>query len=229
MLEQVENGDGKVVIGRQQPRAPGDDAVPVMVGVAGEGDVESVLQADQPLHRIGRGRIHADLAVPIHGHEAEGGIDHLVDDGQVQPVALGDRPPVMDAGAAERIDAQAELRAADDVHVDHVAEVGDVGVEVIVPVRGRTRAAPSRKGFALTPCSAASRNSLAFASIQPVTAPVGRAAVGRVVFEAAVVGRIVRGRDDDAVGQPGLAPAVVGQNRVGDRRGSACIRPLARA
>ncbi len=30
---------------------------------------------------------------------------------------------------------------------------------------------------------------------------VGRAAVGRVVLEAAVAGRVVRRRDDDAVGQ----------------------------
>ena len=54
--------------------------------------------------------------------------------------------------------------------------------------------------------------------------PVGdggfrRAAVGRVVFEAAVMGRIVRRRDDDAVGESGLAPAVVGENRVGNDRG----------
>ena len=33
---------------------------------------------------------------------------------------------------------------------------------------------------------------------------VGRAAVGRVVLEAAVLGRIVRRRDDDAVGEVSL-------------------------
>jgi hypothetical protein len=42
---------------------------------------------------------------------------------------------------------------------------------------------------------------------------VGRAAVGRVVLEAAVVGRVVGRRDDDAVGQPRLASAVVGEDR----------------
>ena len=106
-----------------------------MVGVAGEGDLESILQADQALHRIGRGRVHADLAVPIHRHETEGRIDGLVDDREVQPVALGDRPPVVDAGAAERIHAQADLRAANRVHVDHIAEIADVGIEIVVPVR----------------------------------------------------------------------------------------------
>jgi hypothetical protein len=30
-----------------------------------------------------------NLAVPIHGHEPEGRIDGVVDDGEVQPVAFG--------------------------------------------------------------------------------------------------------------------------------------------
>ena len=46
VLEEVENGDRKVVIGWQQSRAPGDNPVPVVVGIAGEGDVEAILQAD---------------------------------------------------------------------------------------------------------------------------------------------------------------------------------------
>ena len=53
---------------------------------------------------------------------------------------------------------------------------------------------------------------------------VRRAAVRRVVFEAAAVGGIVRGRDDDAVGETGLAPAVVGQDGVRYGRASGCIR-----
>ena len=84
VLEEVVDGDRKVVVGRQQARASGDDAVPVVVGVAGEGDLEAILQIDQPLHRVGRGWVHANLAVPINRHEAEGRIDLLVDDGEVQ-------------------------------------------------------------------------------------------------------------------------------------------------
>ena len=148
VLKEVEDGDGKVVVGRQQPCALGDDPVPVVVGVAGEGDVEAVLHPDQSLHRIGRGWVHADLAVPIHGHETEGRIDRLVDNREVQPVALGDRPPVVDPGAAERIDPQADLRAANGVHVDHVAEIGDVGVEIVVPVRrGGAKSLLERNSF----------------------------------------------------------------------------------
>src|SRR5262249_57342041 len=43
---------------------------------------------------------------------------------------------------------------------------------------------------------------------------VGGAAVGRVVLEAAVRGRVVRGRDDDAVGEMLRAAAVVGEDGV---------------
>ena len=67
--------------------------------------------------------------------KSEGRIDGLVDDGEVQPVALGNRPPVVDPGAAERIYAQADLRAANGVHVDHIAEVANVGIKVVMPVR----------------------------------------------------------------------------------------------
>jgi hypothetical protein len=47
---------------------------------------------------------------------------------------------------------------------------------------------------------------------------IGRTAVGRIVLEAAVLRRIMRGRDYDAVGQPALASAIVGQDRMRDDR-----------
>ena len=47
---------------------------------------------------------------------------------------------------------------------------------------------------------------------------VGGAAVGRVVLEAAVLGRIVRRRDDDAVREVLLATAVVDEDGPGDDR-----------
>jgi ABC-type microcin C transport system duplicated ATPase subunit YejF len=36
--------------------------------------------------------------------------------------------------------------------------------------------------------------------------------------EAAILGRVVRRRDDNAVGQAILAPSIVNQDRLGDRR-----------
>ena len=43
---------------------------------------------------------------------------------------------------------------------------------------------------------------------------VGGTAVGRVVLEAAAVGRVVRGRNDDAIGAMRLATAVMNQDRM---------------
>ena len=73
-----------------------------------------------------RRRIHADLPIPVHGHEPERGIHRLVYHREVQLVVLGNGSPVMDTGAAERIDTHANVRAADRIHVDDVAEVSHV-------------------------------------------------------------------------------------------------------
>src|SRR5207247_2689706 len=78
--------------------------------------------------------VHANLAIPSHRHEAESRIDGIVDDGEVQPVAFGNWPPVVDASASERIHAQADLRAPNGVHIDHIAKVADVGRKVVVPM-----------------------------------------------------------------------------------------------
>ena len=53
---------------------------------------------------------------------------------------------------------------------------------------------------------------------------IRRAAIGRIVFEAAFVGRIVRRTNDDPVRQAGFAAAIVGKDRMrnhGRRRISA--------
>src|SRR5712691_6770461 len=46
VLEEMVDGDGEIVIGRQQPRAARDDPMPIVIGIAGEGDIEAVPQAD---------------------------------------------------------------------------------------------------------------------------------------------------------------------------------------
>ena len=72
-----------------QTRGPRDDPVPFMIGVAGECNLEAVLKAEQPLHRLGRRRVHADLAIPIRRHKTERRVDGLVDYRQVPTVELG--------------------------------------------------------------------------------------------------------------------------------------------
>ena len=124
----------------------------------------------------------------------------VVDDREIQAVALGDRAPVVDAGAAERIDAELEAGAADRVHVDDAAEIGDVGFRkswrCVVDALQRPLVRD-----ALHAASRLASSSLACASIQPVTSRIRRPAVRRVVLEAAILGRVVRRRDDDAVGE----------------------------
>ena len=136
MLEQVVDGHREVVIRSEQPGLRGDDAVAIVIGVAG--DVETILDVEQALHRVRRRRVHADLSVPVEGHEAKGRIDRVAHHSQVDPVVLGDARPVVHAGAAERVDADSHLGIADDFEVDDVAEIADAGAEAGVAM-GRRR------------------------------------------------------------------------------------------
>ena len=148
------------------------------------------------------------------GTNAKVGSSALVDDRQVEVVALGNGRPVGDAGAAERIDPEPQAARADRVEVDDRGQVVDVGGDVVVAVHRSGR----RRPRASTPSRPASSSSFASRSIHDVTSVPAGPAVGRVVLEAAVLGRVVRGRDDDPVGGPRSAAAVVGQDRVRDRR-----------
>ena len=118
------------------------------------GDIEAILQTDQPLHRVGRRRVHADAAVPIHRHEPERRIDDFADDRQVQAMTLGDVPPVMDTGPAQRIDAQTDARAADRLHVDDLGEIVHISGPIVIPVCG-ARAQSLLEGHSLHALKAA--------------------------------------------------------------------------
>ena len=108
------------------------------------------------------------------------------------------------------------LLGADRVHVDDIGQIRDVGVEIVMALRGAER--PGQRHPLDT-----------FETVaQELVGPLGDDAggvgvrgstVGRVVLEAAVAGRVVRRRDDDTVGQRGVAAPVVGQDRVADRAG----------
>ena len=64
-------------------------------------------------------------------------------------MALRHPRPVVDTGAAQGVDAEADLRAANDVQVDHVAEVVDVGVEDSRSDASWSNAVPARAEFVL--------------------------------------------------------------------------------
>ena len=109
----------------------------IVIGVAGEGDIVAVLEADQPPHRVSRRRIHANAAIPVQSHEAERRVHHLADRGQIELVALGDPGPVMNAGAAQRIRAHANAGDPNGIEIDHAAKIVDVGAHEVMLARGR--------------------------------------------------------------------------------------------
>ena len=130
-----------------------------------------------------------------------------------RPRALGDRLPVAQARPAERVDAEPQARAADRVEVDHRREVVDVGGDVVAPLHRRVL-----EGHALDAVEARLEQRVGGVLDRAGHVGVGRPAVRRVVLEAAVAGRVVRRRDDDAVGRAAPAAAVVGEDRVRDHR-----------
>ena len=154
----------------------------------------------------------------VERHEREARVDLRVDDREVEAEALGDARPVAHAGATHRIDAELEPRALDGLDVDDARQVLDVRLEKIVFVR-RRRLARLRVRRALDARDARAQE-LVGARLHDVgDVGVGRPAVGRVVLEAAVARRVVRGRDDDAVGEPAgrCASVVVREDRARQR------------
>ena len=201
----------------------------VGVGIVAKGDVESVLEHDQPSHGERTRTVHADFAVVIEGHESEGRIHAVVHQREVQSVALGDRFPQRKRGAAEGIDSDAEAGLADGFHVDDGSEICHVGRGEIVSNR-RGGGAGLRGGHALH---------LAIPTGQQFVGPlfdpagdigIGGASVGGVVFESAVLRRVVGRRDDQAIGQARGSAVVVSEDGVGNHRsgGGTVVRSDAR-
>ncbi len=213
---QVVDGGGEVVVRVEQAPVRGDDAVPVGVGVVAGRDGELVPAPDQRRHGVRRGAVHPDLAVPVQRHEPEGGVHHRVDHRQVEPEPVGDLAPVGDAGPAERVRADPHPGGPHRVQVHHRRQPIDVFAEEVV--RARRRPGPGVTDPA----------DLAQPAAEQLVRPVldrrrdlrrGRPAVGRVVLEAAVLGRVVGRGDDNAVGQAVRPALVMRENRAGNRGG----------
>src|SRR5262245_5466381 len=114
MCKEIRDRRSEVMVWIHQP-ASGDDAMPIVVCIIAEGNVESVFQTDQFCHGIWRRTVHANLSVPIDGHEAEGRVHCVVHDLYMNTVAFDNRPPVGDARSAKRINTDLELGASNDV------------------------------------------------------------------------------------------------------------------
>ena len=113
---------------------------------------------------------------------------------------------------------QLEVGAANGIDVDDIAEVANVRKnKIFLSCGGRSNRFFERHAFDSGIFRA---QQLVSTVLDPARhCRVGRAAVGRIVLETAVLRRVVRGRDDDAVGEVILTATVVNQNGSRDDRG----------
>jgi hypothetical protein len=83
-------------------------------------------------------------------------------------VRFSNRLPVVDPSASEWIDSHLDLRVADDTHVDHIAEVADIGREVLPITTINTTRIGDR-----TPCKTFAQNMRCTGS-RPINFSIGR-------------------------------------------------------
>ena len=128
---------------------------------------------------------------------------------------LADRRPVAHTGTAQRVNAQAQVGAAQGVHVDHVSQIGNIGVQVIMAVGGG--------GFqgllvahALDPAQLVGQQLVGLGLDPFGDIGIGRATIGRVVLETAAFWRIVRRRNHYSIRQAAGAATVVADDGVGN-------------
>ena len=103
---------------------------------------------------------------------------------------VGNRPPVVDSRATERIDPQADLCAANCVHVENVGKIADVAMEIIAPVRGGGVERPCKR-YALHAVQAGPEEFIGLRLDPAGGNCVRRAAMGLVILEASILRRIV--------------------------------------
>ena len=192
--------------------------MPVRIGVIGKGDVKLVAHLDEARHGERRGTIHPYFSVPIRRHEAEGRIDRVVHDRSVDPVALDNRLPEVNGSAAQRIYSDLHAGRFHQLHVDDIAELGDVGADVIVEMR---RLEPVGT-FVRHPHDAPEPGfqiAIRVSFDDGSDVGIGRTAMRRIILVTAVLRRIVRRRDDDAIGETRGSSLVVSQDRARDDGG----------
>ena len=193
------------------------NAMPIGVRIVREGDAILILESYQPGHGIRAGGVHADLAIMIDRHERERGVDDRIHDDNVQVIDRVDRLPIRPGGTTERVYPQLEAGGADEVHIDDVPQILNVRHHEVLLVC-RVCLDGGRKGQTFDAGVA-----LAQQSVGPVLDPrgdveVSGTTVGWIVLETAVLRRVVRGRDDNAVGEVPCTIPVVNEDVPRDDR-----------
>src|SRR6266481_5959324 len=215
MREQISDGYCEIMIWVHQPSGRRDDSMPVGVRIVGECDAVFVLESDKPGHRVRAGTVHANHAVMIHGHERKRRVNDRVNDCDIHIVDSVDRFPIGSRCASKRIDAKPEAGALNRIHVNDISQVADVWHDKVFLM-----GAPSLDGCRVwRPLYASVVSSQEF--VGPVLNParyvgVGGTAITRIVFKAAILWRVVRRRDHDAVREVLLAAAVINQDGARD-------------
>ena len=185
----------------------------VGVGVVADREVEAIAKADEARHCKGRRAVHADLSVPVGSHEAECRVDPVLDHLSAKFVPADDLAPVADARAAQRVDAKLQSRVPDRLEVDDACEVADIMAHIIVAVN-RGRMAGALIWDAPDVACPAFEQPVGIGLDPAGDGRIGRPARRRVIFEAAIFGRIVRRSEDHAVGKSARTPAIVSENGV---------------
>ena len=217
ILEQKIDGHGQIMVGIHQSGAAGDDAVTVVVGIVAESHIKLIFEMDQTGHGVGRGAIHADLAVLVHGHKPEGGIDIGIDHLEIQAVSISDGRPIGHARAAHGIYADLQVGGGDGRHIHYICQIGHVGHDEIV-LDGCLGGHGPLEGNAFDRFQSLPQDFVGPGLDRCCDVSVSRPACGGVVFEAAIIGRVVRGRDHDAVGLNVRVIPIPCENGVGDDR-----------
>jgi hypothetical protein len=127
-------------------------------------------------------------------------------------VAVGDLAPVVDARAAERVGADAHARLAHGVEVEHRRQVVDVAAEEVVRSRWCRRRGPRQRHPAHA-LHAGAQQGVGGVLHGPGDVAAGGPPSGGLYLKPPSPGVVGR-RDDDAVGQPLVRPAVVGEHGV---------------
>ena len=153
----------------------------------------------------------------IHRHERELRVELRIHHREVQFVNGLNWLPIRQRRAAERVHAEFQTGGANGFHVHDIFQILDVRQNKIFLVRG----CGLERGGERHALHAGIISAQQF--IRAILHPlghvgVGRAAVGGIVFEPAVGRRIVRRRDDDAVGETGFATAIVNNDGARNHR-----------
>ncbi|MNC27204.1 hypothetical protein D3C75_753690 [compost metagenome] len=215
MLEQVVNRNCKIMV-RIHQTSRRDDTVAVVIRVVGERQIEFVTQRQQTRHCAFGGAIHADSAIFIQMHKAEGLIDMIVNNRQIQIVVFRYALPVFDTGTAERINTQFQTRFLDGGHINDVHQPFDKRLHQILFLY--VTACPGfiqRDAFYIFQTRGQQCVGAIFNHFGDVG--ISRTTIWRIVFDTTIFRRVVRRRDDDTIGLCATV-FVMRQNSVRDGR-----------